>query len=83
MIVDANFRLDNGEIDLLATDGKIRVAVEVRTTRHSEDPIDAVGEEKRRRVRRLARGVGAHRVDFFGVRLDDAWFDVHWLPGPS
>jgi Holliday junction resolvase-like predicted endonuclease len=81
--VDTNVRLDNGEIDLLAVDGKTRVAVEVRTTRQSEDPIDAVGEKKRQRVRGLAGSVGAHRVDFIGVRLDDGGIDFHWLPGPN
>jgi len=75
--------VDDGEIDLLALDDGTQVAVEVRTTRYSDDPIDAVGVEKRRWVRRLARGVGAHRVDFMGLRLDKDGFDVHWLPGSN
>ncbi|MCZ6457499.1 MAG: YraN family protein [Actinobacteria bacterium] len=82
-VVGANLRISDGEIDLIAIDHNTRVVVEVRTTRHLADPIDAVGEAKRRRVRGLAGGMGAHRVDFIGIRISQAGFDVHWLPGSN
>lgn len=79
--VGANLEVAGGEIDLVAMDGARRVAVEVRTTTHSEDPIDAVDESKRRKVEQLARSAGADRVDFMGIRFGDEGIDVHWLPG--
>lgn len=82
-VVGANVEVAGGEIDLLAVDGGTTVAVEVRTTTGSADPLDAADEPKRRRVRRLAAAVGADRVDFVGLRVDAGGVDVHWLPGPS
>lgn len=77
----ANLELAGGEIDLVVMDGSRRVAVEVRTTTHSQDPIDAVDLTKRRKVERLARSAGADRVDFIGILFGDEGIDVHWLPG--
>ncbi len=73
--------LEDGEIDLLALDHGIRVAVEVRTVTGGDDPIDAIGAGKRHRVQRLARQVGAQRVDFVGIRLDQDGVMFHWVPG--
>lgn len=53
------------------------MAIEVRTTTGSGDPIDAIGEEKRRHVRRLASSVGASRVEFVGIGLDRTGVTVH------
>ncbi|TDI36144.1 MAG: YraN family protein [Acidobacteria bacterium] len=82
-VVGANIQIADGELDLIAIDGNTQVVVEVRTTRHLADPIDAIGEAKRRRVKGLVGGSGAHRVDFIGIRIDGTGFDVHWLPGPN
>jgi len=79
----SNLEVSGGELDLIAIDQDSKVVVEVRTTRHGSDPIDAVGEAKRRRVTNLARGIGADRVDFIGIRIDRTGFDVHWLPGSN
>jgi putative endonuclease len=70
-----------GEIDLIATDHGQRVVIEVRTVTGGDDPIDAVGPSKRRRVRRLAGAAGAARVDFVGVKLGADDVMVHWVPG--
>lgn len=70
----------DGEVDLLARDGELLVAAEVRTSSGGGDPIDAIDGEKRRRVARLAGLLGADRVDFVGVRVDGDGFDVHWVP---
>ena len=78
-ILQTNLDLDDGEIDLLARDGPDLVAVEVRSRSGDADPIDAVGHTKRARVRKLARQVGATRVDFLGVRIADDCVDFHWV----
>jgi len=80
-VVATNIPVGKGEIDILAHDGRQRVAVEVRTRRGGGDPIEAVDHEKRRQVRRLAARLGAHRVDFVGIRVAADHFDVHWVPG--
>ena len=74
-----NVELPDGELDLLATDGTVLVAVEVRTTTGLDDPIDAIGPAKRRRVSRLAGRLGAGRVDFLGIRLGRDAIDFHWV----
>jgi putative endonuclease len=80
-VVARNVEVDGGELDLLAVDHGTRVAVEVRTVTSGDDPIDAVGPMKRRRVRSLAARVRASRVDFLGVRLDGDGVTIHWVPG--
>lgn len=70
-----------GELDILAVDGGRRVVVEVRTVSAGDDPIDAIDESKRGRVRSLAGRVGADRVDLVGIRLDTHGIDLHWVPG--
>ena len=81
VIEGANVRVDGGEIDIVAGDGDLRVVVEVRTVSSGEDPIDAVGEAKRARVRRLASSVRAQRVDFLGIAFRADAVVVHWVPG--
>lgn len=82
-IVAANLAVGRGELDLVGVDGPHHVAFEVRTITGAGDPIDAVGEAKRRRVRRLAAAHGLTRVDLVGIRLHSGGFDVHWLPGSN
>jgi putative endonuclease len=81
VIVARNVEVGRGELDLLVLDGRTRVVVEVRTSMGRLDPIDAVGESKRRRVRSLAARVGAGRVDFVGVGIDRRGVTFHWVPG--
>jgi len=78
-VAASNVRVADGELDLLATDGPERVAVEVRTTTGLDDPINAIDRDKRRRVKRLAGAVGANRVDFLGIRLGREAIDFHWV----
>lgn len=79
--VARNVDVDGGEIDLLMSDGGTRVVIEVRAVTTGGDPIDAVGPEKRRLVRRLAGGLGAGRVDYLGVSFQNWGAEVHWVPG--
>lgn len=80
-VIDANVAVGRGEVDLIAMDGPVRVVVEVRTTSGEGDPIDAVDRSKRENVARLARRLGAGRVDFVGVRVEESGVDLHWVPG--
>jgi putative endonuclease len=80
-VIGRNVEVGRGELDLLALDRGQRVVVEVRATTADRDPIDAIGPRKRRRVTRLAGAVGAHRVDFLGVRFGSRDVVVHWVPG--
>jgi len=80
-VLATNVRVGRGEIDILARDGGTRVAVEVRTTRGRDDPVDAADPAKRERASDLARRIGARRFDVIGIGIDPAGFDVHWVPG--
>lgn len=80
-ILATNVRVPGGEIDILAGDGKARVAVEVRTITAESDPIEAVDEAKRSRVARLGSRAGAQRIDLIGVAIGKTGMDIHWLPG--
>ena len=80
-VIARNVRVVGGEIDLLAVDGKTRVAVEVRLTTGDDDPIDRLDSRKRRHVVSIARRAGAQRVDGLGLLVSSRGFDAHWLPG--
>jgi Holliday junction resolvase-like predicted endonuclease len=77
--VARNVAVQEGELDLLASDSGTGVAVEVRTITGAADPIDAIGPAKRKRVRTLAARIGAHRVDFVGIQVHASGVDVHWV----
>jgi Holliday junction resolvase-like predicted endonuclease len=81
VLLARNVDVDGGEIDLLAMDGRTRVAVEVRAISGPGDPIDAVDRAKRHRVARLGRLAGAGRADFIGIALRPWGFELHWLRG--
>ena len=72
-ILDRNWRCDGGEIDIVAVERHTFVVCEVKTrsgTRYGT-PLDAVGQAKRRRLRRLAAlWLSAHGVRFDQVRID-------------
>lgn len=81
-IIAANARTRRGELDLVALDGTELVFVEVKAGREGgfagpERPALAVGRDKQRRIRMLARewlaagrspsGVAGYRFDVVGV----------------
>jgi putative endonuclease len=72
-ILDRNWRCPDGEIDIVAADGRALVICEVKTrsdTRYGT-PIEAVSRRKRARLRRLAiRWVVSQGLLFDEVRID-------------
>jgi putative endonuclease len=72
-ILDRNWRCADGEIDIVAVERHTLVVCEVKTrsgTRYGS-PLDAVGQAKRRRLRKLAaQWLSAHGIRFDQVRID-------------
>ena len=72
-ILARNWRCAEGEIDLVAADRRVLVAVEVKTRSSTAfgTPLEAVTPKKRSRLRRLAvQWVVANGVLFDEVRVD-------------
>lgn len=72
-ILDRNWRCADGEIDIVAAEGRTLVVCEVKTRSGTRfgTPLDAVGRAKRRRLRRLAAlWLVAHGVRFDQIRID-------------
>ncbi|WP_433253478.1 YraN family protein [Streptosporangium sp. CA-135522] len=72
-ILDRNWRCPDGEIDVVAREGRALVVVEVKTrsSRAHGSAFEAVTEVKLSRLRRLsARWLAAQRERFDSVRID-------------
>lgn len=72
-ILDRNWRCADGEIDIVAVERHTFVVCEVKTRSGTRfgTPLEAVGNAKRRRLRRLAvRWLNAHGVRFEQIRVD-------------
>lgn len=72
-ILTSNWRLRDGELDIIAMDGPTLVFVEVKTRRGSGagDPLEAVTSHKLRALRRLAGAWLAEQEQHYpSVRLD-------------
>jgi putative endonuclease len=73
VIIDRNWRCDEGELDIVARDGPDLVVCEVKT-RSSTDygtPVEAVTPAKAARLRRLAsRWLAAHGAGHATARID-------------
>jgi putative endonuclease len=72
-ILDRNWRCAEGEIDIVAVERHTFVVCEVKTRSGTQygTPLDAVGQAKRRRLRRLAvLWLSAHGVRFDQIRID-------------
>ncbi|WP_298887973.1 YraN family protein [uncultured Serinicoccus sp.] len=77
MVLERNWRCPEGELDVVAHDGRQLVFCEVKTRRSARfgEPVEAVGREKAHRLRRLAWAwLDAHgrrgadfRIDVFGL----------------
>ena len=74
-IVARNWRVREGELDLIVRKGRVYVFCEVkaRTSNAFGAPIEAVGRQKRDRIRRLAaRWLSESPVRPAGIRFDIA-----------
>ena len=72
-ILDRNWRCADGEIDIVAVDKRTFVVCEVKTRSGTRfgTPLDAVGRDKQRRLRRLAvQWLNAHGIRFDQIRID-------------
>jgi putative endonuclease len=72
-VLDRNWRTRDGELDLVALDGRELVVVEVKTRRSTAygHPAEAVTARKLARVRRLAaQWLATHDVHPRSVRVD-------------
>ncbi len=75
-IVSRNTRVAGVEVDLVALDGETRVLVEVKLRSRSDygGPEQAVGRDKRLRLMRAARSLGAAtavRLDLVAIQFVD------------
>ena len=82
-LVARNVRADGGEIDLIIRDGRINVAVEVKTSTDGSDPVEAVDDFKMNILARTAAGldIPIGRFDIVGVTLGSDGAVVRWLRG--
>lgn len=78
-VVARNVSIDDGEVDILALEAGQRVVVEVRSITGSGEPLDAYGQEKAAQVGRLARLLGADRVDLVALRLGEEAAEIRWV----
>lgn len=72
-ILDRNWRCAEGEIDIVAAEGRALVVCEVKTRSSLAfgDPVEAVDRAKAARLRRLAlRWMAAHGTDWSDLRFD-------------
>ena len=72
-IVARHYRSRVGELDLIATDGRMLIFVEVKTRRSAEydHPAEAVDRRKQRRMTRTAEVyVKRHRLSGIAARFD-------------
>ncbi|MFD1149347.1 YraN family protein [Saccharothrix hoggarensis] len=80
-ILARNWRCDDGELDVIATDGAGLVVVEVkcRSGTGRGSPLEAVTPEKLDRVRRSAlRWLSTHRIGRVDLRFDV--ISIEWPP---
>ncbi len=73
VIVERNYRIRIGEIDIIARDGEYLVFIEVKTRRSNRygSPFDAVDFRKQRRISRVALAfMTQHRCLEVPVRFD-------------
>ncbi|HEY2286881.1 MAG TPA: YraN family protein [Streptosporangiaceae bacterium] len=72
-LLDRNWRCPDGEIDIVALEGRALVICEVKTrsTNRYGTPLEAISARKRIRLRKLAVGwVQAHGLFYEEIRID-------------
>ena len=81
-IMDRNVRIGRGEVDLIATDGKSRFVVEVKTGMETPDdhPRWNFTDRKADQVLSMARRLGIRRVDLVTVSVRRDGIRIDWNP---
>lgn len=72
-ILERNYRIRQGEIDIIAKENKILVIVEVktRTNNHYGYPADAVDENKIKKIKKCCnKYIYSKKMESFEVRFD-------------
>lgn len=82
-VVARNVAVAGGELDILAIDHGSRLVIEVRTITGPGDPIEAYGAAKAAQVGRLARLIGAERIDLMAIRLRAEAAEIRWVKGAA
>ncbi len=78
-ILAERYRNGGGEIDIIATRGKLLVAVEVKARKNIEDCAESVTPWKQQKIARALEGFMAGLAQ---NRIHDIRFDVIWvMPG--
>jgi Holliday junction resolvase-like predicted endonuclease len=83
-IVGRNRRVGRSELDLLVRMGNVTVVVEVKTVSRTPGGISAAAHltaPKLKRLRTMAREVGATRVDLLAVTVGENHVELRWVPG--
>lgn len=81
-IVELNYRTRSGELDVIAADGRSLIFCEVKTrvsggSAGPATPLEAIGPQKRRKLRRLAsEWLVEHADDPARPRRDEIRFDA-------
>jgi putative endonuclease len=73
VVLSKNWRCREGELDVVATDGRTLVVCEVKTRTGTRfgDPAEAVTADKMARIRRLTgKWLSVHRVGWCRIRFD-------------
>ncbi|MGC7097522.1 YraN family protein [Amycolatopsis lurida] len=81
VVLSTNWRCREGELDLVATDGRTLIVCEVKTRSGAGygHPAEAVTPEKTARIRRLtSRWLEHYRVRWCPLRFDV--IAIHWPP---
>ena len=80
VILGRNIEMSEGEIDLLGwIDGQL-VLFEVRTTTRWSHPDDLFPQQKRRKLRMLARLTRCRRIDLVWVWIRRRGVRIRWIP---
>jgi len=70
-IVTSGFRVNGGEIDVIAWEGNVLAFVEVKARQNAEPPEDAVGFKKQQRMIRAANAyLAKHKFQDVQYRFD-------------
>jgi Holliday junction resolvase-like predicted endonuclease len=83
-IVGRNRRVGLSELDLLVRMGNVTSVVEVKTVSRTAGGISAAAHitgPKLKRLRTMARELGAARVDLLAVTVDENQVELRWVPG--